>query len=210
MTKQDDTPPIHEERAAGSPPPVVPTAPPENDVENQTQSHARTTGTGIGVGGILRRWKREDLLRRGSLALRGLALVFSLLAFIIMASNKHGHGNNFDEYEEYRYVLAIAILATLYTALQSFRHARELSTGREMSQRRTSALADFIGDQIMAYLLISSSSSAIPLTNRMREYQNNLFTDAAASAISMAFLAFVAHALSAIISGYKLSTQSYI
>ncbi|KAM1038322.1 hypothetical protein FF1_033034 [Malus domestica] len=210
MKNQDDAPPKFDEQEVGSPPPVVPTRPPAADVENQTPSQIRTAGTGFGVAGILRRWKREDLLRRGSLALRGLALVFSLLAFIIMASNKHGYGKNFDEYEEYRYVLAIAILATLYTGAQAFRHAHELSTGTEMFQQRTSALADFIGDQIMAYLLISSSSSAIPLTNSMRNYQDNLFTDAAASAISMAFLAFVALAISALISGHKLSTQSYI
>lgn len=44
----------------------------------------------------------------------------------------------------YRYLLGIAILATLYTGAQAFRHA----TGKEMFQRRTSALADFIGDQV--------------------------------------------------------------
>lgn len=44
----------------------------------------------------------------------------------------------------YRYLLGIAILATLYTGAQAFRHA----TGKEMFHRRTSALADFIGDQV--------------------------------------------------------------
>ncbi|VVA14342.1 PREDICTED: CASP [Prunus dulcis] len=204
MTGQNGTSPKHPEHAGSPPPPVVPTAPPAADVENQT------TGTGFGVAGILRRWKREDLVRRGSLALRGLSLVFSLLAFIIMASNKHGDWKDFDKYEEYRYVLAIAILSTLYTGVQAARHVHQLSTGRELFQLRTSALADFIGDQIMAYLLISSASSAIPLTNRMREAQDNIFTDSSASAISMAFLAFVTLALSALISGYKLSSQSYI
>ncbi|XP_008244799.1 PREDICTED: CASP-like protein 4B1 [Prunus mume] len=206
MTDQNGTSPKHPEHAGSPPPPVVPTAPPAADVENQAPGHAQTTGTGVGVGG----WKREDLLRRGSLALRGLSLVFSLLAFIIMASNKHGDWKDFDKYEEYRYVLAIAILSTLYTGVQAARHVHQLSTGRELFQRRTSALADFIGDQIMAYLLISSASSAIPLTNRMREAQDNIFTDSSASAISMAFLAFVTLALSALISGYKLSSQSYI
>lgn len=210
MTDQNGTSPKHPEHAGSPPPPVVPTAPPAADVENQTPGHAQTTGTGFGVAGILRRWKREDLVRRGSLALRGLSLVFSLLAFIIMASNKHGDWKDFDKYEEYRYVLAIAILSTLYTGVQAARHVHQLSTGRELFQRRTSALADFIGDQIMAYLLISSASSAIPLTNRMREAQDNIFTDSSASAISMAFLAFVTLALSALISGYKLSSQSYI
>ncbi|XP_013623961.1 CASP-like protein 4B1 [Brassica napus] len=72
--------------------------------------------------------------------------------------------------------------------------------------RWTSILLDFSGDQIVAYLLISAASSAIPLTNRFREGQDNIFTDSAASAITMAVLAFLSLALSALFSGYKLST----
>ncbi|KAF2601466.1 hypothetical protein F2Q70_00028562 [Brassica cretica] len=64
--------------------------------------------------------------------------------------------------------------------------------------------------KIVAYLLISAASSAIPLTNRFREGQDNIFTDSAASAISMAVFAFVSLALSALFSGYKLSTHSFI
>lgn len=177
---------------------------PTADVENQTPS------SGFGVAAITRRWKREDLLKRGSLALRGLAMVFSLLAFIVMASNRHGDWKDFDKYEEFRYVLAIAILSTLYTLGQVLRHVHELSTGRQMMQKRTSALIDFFGDQIISYLLISSASSAVPMTNRMREGADNLFTDSLAASISMQFLAFLALAFSALISGYKLSSQSYI
>ncbi|CAL9002914.1 unnamed protein product [Prunus brigantina] len=222
MTGQNDTSPKRPEPAGSPPPPTVQTAPPPPqpppaaDVENQTPSHTQTTGTGFGVPGILQRWKREDSLRRGSLALRGLSTVFSFLAFIVMASNKQGYledldySEDFNKYEEYSYVLAIAILSMLYSGVQAARHVHQLSTGREVFQRRTSALADFIGDQIMAYLLISSSSSAIPMTNRLRHVQIDVFTDSSAAAISMAFLAFVALALSALISGYKLSSQSYI
>ncbi|WZY82001.1 hypothetical protein YC2023_028385 [Brassica napus] len=151
---------------------------------------------------ITQRWKREDSIKKASPITRGLALLFSILAFVIMVSNKHGPGRNFDEYEEYRYVVAIAILATLYTAWQTFVHLSK----RDFFDRRTSIFVDFSGDQIVAYLLISAASSAIPLTNRFREGQDNIFTDSAASAITMAVLAFVSLALSALFSGYKLST----
>ncbi|KAK9290922.1 hypothetical protein L1049_009101 [Liquidambar formosana] len=187
--KQAETPPIT----------PMPTAPPASDMENQS-----------GASGILRRWKREDLLKRGSLALRGLALLFSLLSFIIMASNKHGDGRNFDQYEEYRYVLAIAILSTLYTGGQALRQVHELSTGKFYFSRRNLALLDFFGDQIMAYLLISSASAATPMTNRMREGADNIFTDSTAAAISMSFFAFLSLAVSALFSGYKLANHSYI
>lgn len=57
---------------------------------------------GGGVSEVLRRWRREDLLKRGSLGLRGIALFFSFIALIVMASNEHGDWMEFDKYEEYR------------------------------------------------------------------------------------------------------------
>ncbi|KAH1045206.1 hypothetical protein GYH30_026417 [Glycine max] len=188
-----DSPKIHVET-----PPVAPSAPSEGHLA--PASH----------GGILRRWKREDLIKRGSLGLRGVALLFSLISFFIMASNKHGDWREFDKYEEYRYLLAIAILSSLYTGAQAFRLLQELSTAKQLLQPRMAAMIDFFGDQIIAYLLISSASSAIPITNRMREGADNIFTDSSAAAISMSIFAFVCLAVSALISGYKLSTQPYI
>lgn len=52
---------------------------------------------------ITQRWKREDTIKKASPISRGIALIFSLLAFLIMVCNKHGPGRNFDEYEEYRW-----------------------------------------------------------------------------------------------------------
>ncbi|KAK2414809.1 CASP protein 4B1 [Trifolium repens] len=179
-----------------------PTAPPATDRDYQTTANG-------GIAGILKRWKREDLIKRGSLGLRGIALLFSLISFIAMASNKHGDWRDFDKYEEYRYLLAIAILSSLYTGAQAFRQIQELSTGKQLIKPSVAAIIDFFGDQIMAYLLISSASSAIPLTNRMREGGDNIFTDASSAAISMSVLAFFCLAASALISGYKLSAQSY-
>ncbi|XWS67312.1 hypothetical protein CRYUN_Cryun05aG0276500 [Craigia yunnanensis] len=186
---------------AGSP---ATTATPTTDVENPTH------GVGFGVSVITRQWKREELLKRGSLIARGLAFLFSFLSFIIMASNNHGDWKNFDNYEEYRYLLAIAILSILYTGGQALRHVNAIWKGKQILEQRISAMVDFLGDQLVAYLLISSASSAIPLTNMMREEQDNIFTDSSASAISMSFFAFLSLALSAMVSGYKLSTQSYI
>ncbi|CAJ1809332.1 unnamed protein product [Sphenostylis stenocarpa] len=183
-------------------PPMAPSAPSE---DHRTQA---TSGGGIGI--ILRRWKREDLMKRGSLALRGISLLFSLISFIVMASNKHGDWREFDKYEEYRYLLAIAILSSMYTGAQVFRQMHEFSTAKQLLKPRMAAMIDFFGDQITSYLLISSASSAVPLTNRMREGADNIFTDASAAAISMSIFAFLSLAVSAVISGYKLSTQPYI
>ncbi|XP_061375833.1 CASP-like protein 4B1 isoform X2 [Gastrolobium bilobum] len=105
-------------------------------------------GTVGANAGIVRRWKMEDLLKRGSLWLRGIALFFSLISFILIVSNNHGDWREFDKYEEYRYLLAIAILSILYTGGQVFRQAHELSTGKNLLQLRTVALIDFVGDQV--------------------------------------------------------------
>lgn len=91
----------------------IPTAPPAaGDTESQTPA------AGTGVGHIIRKWKREDLLKRGSLGLRCIALLFSLLAFIIMASNKHGDWKDFDRYEEYRYNRTVQV--SFYTMIMDF------------------------------------------------------------------------------------------
>ncbi|XP_004249059.1 CASP-like protein 4B1 [Solanum lycopersicum] len=182
-----------------------PTPPPAAG-NGETQAPEISTG----VSEIVRRWKREDLVKRGCLILHGLALVFSLIAFIVMASNTHGDWKDFDKYEEYRYVLAIAILSSLYTGFQVLRQIQELSTGKESFSRQKLALIGFIGDQVVAYFLLSAASSAVPLTNRMRENNDNIFTDSSVAAISMEFLAFFALAVSALISGHKLSNKSYI
>ncbi|RDX79064.1 CASP-like protein 4B1, partial [Mucuna pruriens] len=192
-------------------------------VPSEPSGDTHAPGTGGGATWVIRRWKRKDMLKRGSLVLRGIALFLSLISFILVASNKHGYLKEFDQYQEYsvvveveleildyRYMLAVAILSCLYTGVQVFRQVHELSTGKNLLQPTTTGLIDFVGDQVAAYLLISSTSSAIPITDRMREVTDNIFTDSSAAAIAFSFLAFCCLALSAVISGYKLSTQTYI
>ncbi|KAK3406800.1 hypothetical protein EUGRSUZ_K02941 [Eucalyptus grandis] len=186
-----------------APPLMMARASPGPGAENQIAA------AGLVVSSILRWWRREDMLRKGRFALQGLAFLFSLLAFIITASNEHGGWRDFHKYEEYRYLLAIAILSSLYTGIQALRHVYQISTGRQFLEQRTSALINFCGDQVMAYFLISAVSAAIPLTDGMRDGADNALTDSSAAAITMAFLAFLSFlslALSAVISGYRLST----
>jgi hypothetical protein len=96
--------------------PTVPTAPPVADVESksptgptappplvtgvQNKSPGMTFET---VTGIVRRWKREDFTKSGSLTLTGLAFLFSLLSFIVMAANNRGDGMDFNRFEPYRW-----------------------------------------------------------------------------------------------------------
>lgn len=81
--------------ATGTPPPTAP--PVGGDVESQVPGETR-----FGLPSILSKWRTEDKIKRGSFALRAVALIFSLLAFIIMATNSHGNWKDFDKYQEYR------------------------------------------------------------------------------------------------------------
>ncbi|KAE9618196.1 hypothetical protein Lalb_Chr03g0043581 [Lupinus albus] len=72
-------------------------------IPNADHQNPATGGTGGGLTGIIRRCKRDEMLKKGSLALRGAAMVFSLISFIAMASNNYGDSKEFDRYEEYRY-----------------------------------------------------------------------------------------------------------
>lgn len=98
MSNPEDSATKQEQPEAEAPQPSPPSAPPAAaDVESQ-----RPAATGFGVSEILIRWRREDLLKRRVLALRGFCLIFSLLAFLVMACNKHGDWKDFDKYEEFR------------------------------------------------------------------------------------------------------------
>ncbi|AQK85457.1 CASP-like protein 4B4 [Zea mays] len=187
------------------------------DVEKATPVAAPAEGAGGdvaagrtgAVAALLRRWRTQDLLDRSGSALRAAAWAFSLLAFLVMACNEHGDWRQFDRYEEYRYIVAIGLLAFVYTTLQLLRHGVRLTGGQDL-EPKTGLLVDFAGDQVTAYLMMSALSAAIPITNRMREGADNVFTDSSAASISMAFFAFVCLALSALVSGFKLAKQTYI
>ncbi|EMS48872.1 hypothetical protein TRIUR3_32997 [Triticum urartu] len=63
-----------------------------------------------------------------------------------MVANEHGDWKQFDHYEEYRYIVAVGLLAFIYTTLQLVRHGVRLSGGQDL-QSKVGLLVDFAGDQ---------------------------------------------------------------
>ncbi|XP_039782000.1 CASP-like protein 4B3 [Panicum virgatum] len=182
-------------------------APEAAAVDGVSEQH-EPAGGGGGVRSMVERWKMEGTTARARLLLRALAWLFSLLALVVMASNQHGGSQDFRQYPEYNYCLGISIVAWLYATAQVLRDAHRLGSGRDLiGTRKASALVDFAGDQVVAYFLISAMSAAAPVTDYMRQKADNLFTDSAAAAVSMAFFAFLAIGLSALVSGYSLSME---
>uniref|UniRef100_A0A0E0I618 CASP-like protein n=1 Tax=Oryza nivara TaxID=4536 RepID=A0A0E0I618_ORYNI len=138
------------------------------------------------------------------LVLRAAAALLALVAMALVASCRHGDWMEFTRYQEYRYLLGVAVVASLYSALQAARTFRRMRAGTAYA----ATFLDFAGDQAVGYLLITASSAALPITIRMRSAVVNTFTDVVAASISFAFLAFAALAFSALIAGFRLSSSS--
>ncbi|KAJ0614152.1 putative casparian strip membrane protein [Helianthus annuus] len=157
-----------------------------------------------------RRVKRDVVLDRAALGFRVLEVVLCLIAFSVMASDKTQgwSGDSFDRYKEYRYVVAVNAIAFAYAAFQAIDMTYRLIYKKHIFSYSLRPLFDFSTDQILAYLLISASSSA---ATRVDDWVSNWgkddFTEMATASIGMSFLAFLAFALSALISGYNLCNQ---
>ncbi|KAH9319543.1 hypothetical protein KI387_021312, partial [Taxus chinensis] len=174
-----------------SPPPSAEQKHPENtaeppNYENGSNLEHRVSpppiqGETVTGTSVLRRPK-ERRTRLAGLALRCAEVVFSFLSFVIMASNNQGiPGMRFDDYEEYSYSLAIAVIAFVYVAAQLGRGIYDELFAHNLFPKIVFCYIDFVGDQVLAYLLISSSSSAASITNRLRDEGDTRFTDMAAA-----------------------------
>jgi hypothetical protein len=158
---------------------------------------------------------REKRMEITNIVLRSVALLFSFLSFVIMASNNHYLVTtvgilietllwSFNAFGEYSYCFSVALIASVYLALQLAKAIYELITRRIYT---FFYYIDFICDQILAYLLMSSASAAAVRThvlNNQNGGATNIYTDMAAASVSMAFLSCLFVAISSVLSGYNL------
>ncbi|KAE9602622.1 hypothetical protein Lalb_Chr12g0201551 [Lupinus albus] len=146
---------------------------------------------------------------KAALGFRLSEVVLCLVSFSVMAADKTQgwSGDSFDRYKEYRYCLSMNVIAFAYAGFQACDLVYQLVTGKHMINHHLRYHFDFFMDQVLAYLLISASSSA---ATRVDDWQSNWgkdeFTEMASASIGLSFLAFIAFAISSLISGYNLST----
>ncbi|KAK7265696.1 hypothetical protein RJT34_33319 [Clitoria ternatea] len=151
--------------------------------------------------------KREVMAEKAALGFRLSEVVLCLISFSVMAADKTQgwSGDSFDRYKEYRYCLSVNVIAFAYAAFQACDLAYHIVKGRHIINHHLRYLFDFFMDQVLAYLLISSASSA---ATRVDDWQSNWgkdeFTEMASASVGLAFLAFIAFAISSLISGYNL------
>ncbi|KAJ8641907.1 hypothetical protein MRB53_018601 [Persea americana] len=163
------------------------------------------------LSSIHRRSRREAMIWKASLGFRVLGLIFCLVSFAVMAADKTQGwaGDSFDRYKEYRYCISITVIGFVYSGFQAFIQAQLLVNGKQFIQHPIRYYFDFSMDQILAYLLMSASSSAATRTDDwVLNWGEDEFTKMASASIGMSFLAFFAFAFSCLISGYNLCNRN--
>ncbi|CAM8910834.1 hypothetical protein QQ045_031113 [Rhodiola kirilowii] len=156
----------------------------------------------------VRRSRRS--LDPAALGFRVSEMVLCLVSFSVMAADRTEgwSGDSFDRYKEYRYCLSVTVIAFVYAGLQACSLSYLLITGKNVIKSHIRYHFEFAIDQILAYLLISASSSA---ATRVDDWQSNWgkdeFTIMATASVTMSFMAFSTFALSSLISGYNLCRQ---
>ncbi|KAG8388601.1 hypothetical protein BUALT_Bualt02G0142500 [Buddleja alternifolia] len=159
------------------------------------------------VASILRRSERNVVANRAVLGFRVFEMVACLISFSVMAADKTQgwSGDSFDRYKEYRYCLAVNVIGFVYSGFQACDLSYNLGTGKHIISHHLRYHFDFSMDQIVAYILMSASSSAATrVDDWISNWGGDKFTLMASASIAMSFLAFIAFALSSLISGYNL------
>ncbi|OAY74178.1 CASP-like protein 4A1 [Ananas comosus] len=167
----------------------------------QSQSQSRV------VSGIVRRGRRAAALRRAAVAARAAAALLCLLAFSVLAADRRKGWalDSYSNYSQFRYCVAVNVIGFLYAGFQVSSQVMQMKKGKPVIGRPAGHYFDFAMDQVLAYLLVSASSSA---TARVGDWVSNWGTDPfpsmANGSIAVSFLAFLAFALSSLISAYNL------
>ncbi|KAI4329552.1 hypothetical protein MLD38_027928 [Melastoma candidum] len=169
-------------------------------------------GGGVSAEIAFKRSRGGGVALKTALWFRVLEAILCLISFSVMAADKTQgwSGDSFDRYKEYRYCLSVNVIAFLYSGAQACNLAYQLISGNHFIRDYIHNFFDFFMDQILAYLLVSASSSAATqVDDWIANWGGDKFTEMASASVAMAFLAFSAFAVSALISGYNLCTHGY-
>ncbi|XVE67940.1 hypothetical protein DITRI_Ditri09bG0028000 [Diplodiscus trichospermus] len=180
------------------------------ELEEQSQKLVSASGRRLRPdSSILRRTKRDKMVKKALLGFRISGFVFCLISFSVLAADKdQGWAlDSFGRYKEFRYSLAVNVIGFVYSGVQAYDITYQLASGKQKPRSRLRCYLDFILDQILAYLLISASSSAAV---RVDDWESNWgkdkFPEMARASMALSLVAFFALALSSLIAGYTLCT----
>ncbi|KAK8653312.1 hypothetical protein V6N13_127319 [Hibiscus sabdariffa] len=178
--------------------------------EEQTQKLGSGSGRRLRPDlSILRRTKRDKTIKKALLGFRISGFVFCLVSFSVLAAdiNQGWALDSFYRYKEFRFCMTVNVIGFVYSGIQAYHLAFQLASGKRKPRSRLRCYIDFASDQILTYLLISASSSAAV---RVDDWQSNWgkdkFPEMARASMALSLVAFIALALSSLVSGYNLCT----
>ncbi|KAG2383771.1 hypothetical protein LR48_Vigan10g273700 [Vigna angularis] len=168
------------------------------------------------------------------LSLRIAAFVFCKLAFSVLASDRRkkvhqAPSRRWDEsppdtwytftyatplldsdelhwyqFQEFKFCLSVNVIGFVYSALQIFDLGKYFVTKRHTIDPKLRGYLNFAIDQVMAYLLMSASSSAATTAHYWANEvsDGDKFLEIAKASVALSFIAFVAFASSSIVSAF--------
>eukprot|EP01018_Ginkgo_biloba_P001152 Gb_05170 [translate_table: standard] len=158
--------------------------------------------------------------------LRVMVVVLLLLAFILIASDSKttklastlGEVNlKFTSFDAFKYLLSASMIACGFSVIQLVPELYRMYTGEILIPEEIILYVNFLCDQILAYLLLSSTSAGMTASELVRNGYDVVwlslcsgtgfwsFCAQAAASVSMAFFAFLIMSSLALLSGYRLA-----
>ncbi|KAL4178773.1 hypothetical protein AMTRI_Chr13g116800 [Amborella trichopoda] len=141
-------------------------------------------------------------LHLSNLFLRFLSLFLSLLSALILTAPRSPHHSS-SNYFQYRYSVGVCMVASFYSLTQLVKGIWDIASISILIPDAIYDCLTFPLDQLVCYLLISSSSAAMPATIDEND-RGTMLGKLATASLTMSFLAFLSMAILAILSGYKL------
>ncbi|KAL9323323.1 hypothetical protein ACSQ67_008180 [Phaseolus vulgaris] len=167
------------------------------------------------------------------LSLRIAAFVFCMIAFSVLASDRreklheaspnwigsdyesnwvvsHDEASSLQDFQihwyylqEFKYCFSVNVIGFVYSALQIFDLVKYFITKRHTVNPKLRGYFNFAMDQVMAYLLISASSSAATTTHNLSiVLLEDKFMEIAKASVALSFVAFLAFASSSLVSAF--------
>nr|ACG43811.1 hypothetical protein [Zea mays] len=116
---------------------------------------------------------------------------------VVVASTHHAAAARYSE--------AVNVIGFLYSVFQFVALVELMRRNKHLIPHRKRGLFDFTMDQVLAYLLISSSSSATArVSDLIDNWGSDPFPTMANGSIAISFMAFAAFGVCSLISAYNL------
>ncbi|TKW38129.1 hypothetical protein SEVIR_1G094000v4 [Setaria viridis] len=184
--------PVH----APAPPPTRAPAPPPAQVRSADP-----------VVSILSRKRRAAVMQCTALVARGAAAGLCLAALAVLAADtrKGWARDSYSNYSQFRYSEAVNVIGFVYSVFQFAALVGLMRNNQHLISHPKRGLFDFTMDQVLAYLLISSSSSATARVGDLIDnWGSDPFPSMANGSIAISFMAFIVFAICSLISANNL------